>query len=237
MDDADCRTAVSEAIDRRGVQQALGGAGDAVRTSQLWPRAVPGGPDEPDPRPDLAAAKAALEACGQPDGFTTSMAVADVASNVLVAREIAAQLAEVGIQVDVQPTDPDVFYGEEIGSPSNVKKKRYGLILTSWTADFPTPASFLVPLVDSRSTKSSPNTNYAWLRWEQVDVAVNTARKSTDQAAAREIWRKVAELARGTNAYVPLVETRVQLVAGQRLRNGVVMQPYGSYDLATAGVR
>jgi peptide/nickel transport system substrate-binding protein len=29
----------------------------------------------------------------------------------------------------------------------------------------------------------------------------------------------------------------VQLVAGQRLRNGLVMQPYSSYDLATAGVR
>jgi peptide/nickel transport system substrate-binding protein len=70
-----------------------------------------------------------------------------------------------------------------------------------------------------------------------VDQAVDTARKSTDRAAAREIWRTVAELARGTDAYVPLVETRVQLVAGQRLRNGVVMQPYGSYDLATAGVR
>jgi peptide/nickel transport system substrate-binding protein len=29
----------------------------------------------------------------------------------------------------------------------------------------------------------------------------------------------------------------VQLLAGQRLRNGVVMQPFAGYDLATAGVR
>ena len=43
--------------------------------------------------------------------------------------------------------------------------------------------------------------------------------------------------ARATSAYVPLAETRVQLVSGQRLRNGVVMQPYTGYDLATAGVR
>jgi peptide/nickel transport system substrate-binding protein len=28
----------------------------------------------------------------------------------------------------------------------------------------------------------------------------------------------------------------VQLLAGQRLHNGVVMQPYGGYDVATAGV-
>jgi peptide/nickel transport system substrate-binding protein len=36
---------------------------------------------------------------------------------------------------------------------------------------------------------------------------------------------------------VPLAENRVQLVAGQRLRNGVVMQRYSGHDVATAGVR
>jgi peptide/nickel transport system substrate-binding protein len=39
-----------------------------------------------------------------------------------------------------------------------------------------------------------------------------------------------------THAYVPLAENRVQLLAGQRLRNGLVMQPYGGYDVVTAGV-
>jgi peptide/nickel transport system substrate-binding protein len=29
----------------------------------------------------------------------------------------------------------------------------------------------------------------------------------------------------------------VQLVAGQRLRNGVVMDAYSGYDVATAGIR
>jgi peptide/nickel transport system substrate-binding protein len=237
MDTPQCRSAVAAAIDRRGVQESLGGAGNAVRTSQLWPRALPGGPDEPDPRPDPAAAKAALEECGQPDGFSTKMAVADLASNVLVAREIAAQLAEVGIEVEVTPIDAEKFYAEEITEPARVRKQGFGLILASWTADFPTPSSFLAPLVDGRNFQSRGNTNYARLVWKQVDETIDTARKAADAAAAQEVWRKVAELARGTEAYVPLVETRVQLVAGQRLRNGVVMQPYGSYDLATAGVR
>ena len=55
--------------------------------------------------------------------------------------------------------------------------------------------------------------------------------------AARAAWREVATAATATGAYVPLAESRVQLLAGQRLRNGVVMGPYTSYDLATAGVR
>ena len=55
--------------------------------------------------------------------------------------------------------------------------------------------------------------------------------------AARAAWREVATAATATGAYVPLAESRVQLLAGQRLRNGLVMGPYTSYDLATAGVR
>jgi len=69
-----------------------------------------------------------------------------------------------------------------------------------------------------------------------VDGLVDTARKATDAGAAAKAWTDVATAAAKTGAYVPLAETRVQLVAGQRLRNGLVMQPYGSYDLATAGV-
>jgi peptide/nickel transport system substrate-binding protein len=165
------------------------------------------------------------------------MAVLDATSNVLVARSVAAQLAEVGIQVEVTPLPTKEFYTEQVGRSEVLRTSKYGLVLASWAADMPVPGSFLVPLVDSGSIDSRGNTNYALLDWKQVDATVDAARKATDPAEARATWRKVAELARSTEAYVPLVETRVQLVAGQRLRNGVVMQPYGSYDLATAGVR
>ena len=59
MDNADCRAAVAAVVDRRAVQKPLGGPVNAVRRSQLWPRALPGGPEDGDPRPDLAAARAA----------------------------------------------------------------------------------------------------------------------------------------------------------------------------------
>ena len=67
-----------------------------------------------------------------------------------------------------------------------------------------------------------------------VDTALQTA---ADPAEALAAWGDVATAAGKTAAYVPLAETRIQLVAGQRLRNGLVMQAYGSYDLATAGIR
>ncbi|MEX5718098.1 ABC transporter substrate-binding protein [Geodermatophilus maliterrae] len=237
MGNADCRAAVVAAIDRRAVQDVLGGGDNAVRTSQLWPRALAGGPEEPDPGPDLDAARAALAACGQPEGFSTVLAVPDAGTSIEVAEEVSGQLAAVGIDARVTPLPAASFYATDVGSPDNVARNGYGIVLATWSADFPTPSSFLVPLADGRSVSAVGNTNYARLTDPALSGLVDAARQAADPGAARTAWAEVATAARATDAYVPLVETRLQLLAGQRLRNGVVMLPYAGYDLATAGVR
>jgi peptide/nickel transport system substrate-binding protein len=233
LDHPDCRAAVAAAVDRRGVQEMLGGSVNAVRRSQLWPRGLDGGPQDSDPGRDVDAARASLEACGQTDGFATVLAVADTPTSVDIAKEVAAQLAEVGIEAEVRPLSATSFYATDVGNPDNVRANGYGIVLATWTADFPTPGSFLTPLVDGRSIRAVGNTNYGRLADPAIDGLIDAARVSGDRAA----WREVAGAVLGSSVYVPLAETRVQLVAGQRLRNGVVMQPYSGYDLATAGVR
>ena len=232
MDAPACRAAVAAAVDREAVQTALGGASNAVRSSQLWPRDLEGGPKHRESGPDLDRARAALAECGRPEGFSTVLAVVDARSSVEAAEGIAAQLGEVGIEVEVRPLDPVTFYATEVGNPDTVRQNGYGLVLATRTADFPTPGSFLAPLVDGRSVRTVGNPNYARLN----DPAINTL---VDEAAAQgaEGWRAVAGAALETSAYVPLAEARIQLLSGQRLRNGLVMRPYASYDLATAGVR
>jgi peptide/nickel transport system substrate-binding protein len=236
MNNARCRAAVASVLDRRALQRQLGGASGAVRSSQLWPRGLRGGPPEPDPQPDLAAARANLKACGRPDGFSTVLAVANAPASVDLARGIAGQLGKVGIKVRVQPLDATTFYATDVGNPANVVAHGYGIVVTTWTADFPTPGSFLGPLVDGRNIRPVGNTNYARLNDRDINALIDKARAATDADTARAKWRNVAEAARKTWAYLPLAETRVQLVAGERLRNGLVMQPYSGYDLATAGV-
>jgi peptide/nickel transport system substrate-binding protein len=237
MDSPDCRAAVAAAVDRAAVQETLGGARTAVRTSQLWPRALAGGPDERDPEPDPQAAREALDACGTPDGFSTVLAVADAPHAVAVAKSVQADLGRVGIDVEIRALDPATYYATDVGRPDAVTAAGYGIVLATWTADFPTAASFLVPLVDSRSIRSLGNTNYARLADPEIDALVDAARAAPDATATTEAWEEVAAAVTETSTYVPLAENRVQLLAGQRLRNGVVMQPYGSYDVATAGVR
>ena len=237
MNNPACRQAVAAVVDRTAVQEALGGPLNAVRTSELWPRVLEGGPDDPDPGPDLDAARAALEECGQPDGFTTRLAVPDVTSSVDVAKVLAGQLAEVGIVVEILKFPLASFYATDVGKPANVTNNGYGLVLATRTADAPTPAAFLAPLADGRSIKDPGNPNYARLNVPEINALVDQARAAGDTSEGTGLWRQVAAATRETLAYVPLTETRVQLLAGQRLHNGLVMQPYGSYDLATAGVR
>ena len=64
----------------------------------------------------------------------------------------------------------------------------YGIILTTWTADFPTPGSFLAPLVDGRTIRSAGNTNYARLNDPEINALVDSARATGEDAA----WREVA---------------------------------------------
>ncbi|MGY1754813.1 ABC transporter substrate-binding protein [Blastococcus sp. SYSU D01042] len=232
-----CRAAVAAAVDREAVQEALGGARNAVTTSRLWTRALGGGPEDHGASPDLDAARAHLEDCGQPEGFATVLAVADVPASVEVAEVVAAELAEIGIQVEVRPLDPATFYATDVGNPDIVAAEGYGLVLATTTPDFPTAESLLAPLVDSRGIRSVGNTNYARLDSPEIDALVDAARAAGSGDGAREAWLAVAAAAEQTAGYVPLAEPRVQLVAGQRLRNGVVMRPYAGYDLATAGVR
>lgn len=235
--DVACRAAVAAAIDRRPVQDALGGAGNAVRTSRLWTRALGGGPEDADPGADLEAARRHLEECGMPDGFATVLAVPEGRAGEDIAEVVARQLAAVGIEAEVRPLDAASFYATEVGNPDSVAANEYGIVLAASTPDFPTAGSLLAPLADGRSIRAVGNTNYARLDDPELDGLIDTARTAGTGDEAREAWRAVSAAVEETAAYVPLAETRIQLIAGQRLRNGVVMRPYSGYDLATAGVR
>lgn len=237
MRDPHCRAAVADAIDRSAAQKVLGGTSDAVQVSQLWPVGVQGGPAQSDRGPDLVAARTALQACGKPAGFATALAVADLPANVALADALAQQLGRVGINANVQALDAASFYASGIGDPKNVAAHGYGIVLTTWTADFPTPDSFLVPLVDGRGIRSVGNTDYAGVNDKAIEALIDAARVAGGSDAALAHWRDVAAAAQRSSSYVPLAETRVQLLAGERLHDGVVMMPYRGYDLATAGVR
>ncbi len=239
FDNPACRLAVAAAVDVSAIQEALGGERLAQPPRGLWPSTVTGNMPAVSTAPpvDVTEVRRQLTACGLPDGFSTVIAAPNQARSLAVADVIKGNLAAVGIEATVAGLDPATYYAADIGSPESVAANGYGILLTRWSADFPDPASFLGPLVDGREITAAGNTNVAQLNDPTINGLVDVAYAAPEAAAALTAWETVAQTVTGGGSYVPVVEERTVLLAGERLRNAVVHWAYGGYDLATVAVR
>ncbi|MGW0584956.1 ABC transporter substrate-binding protein [Streptomyces sp. NPDC002920] len=207
FDNAECRKAVIYGADHVSLQTARGGpvAGGDIGTNML-PPFLPGGEGQKyDPygiagagkNGDEAKAKAALKACGQPSGFKTTIAVRNnKPAEVATAQSLQASLKKIGITADIDQFDGSQSSGI-IGSPTNVKKKGYGIIIMGWGADFPTVQGFGLPLWDSKYIAESGNNNYALIKDKTIDGLFDSYVTTLDDAGktriATEINHKVME--------------------------------------------
>ena len=235
MDDADCRAAVAV------------GARPAARCRLCWvarwrpakraavAAGVPGGPRVRDPRADLDAARPRLKKCGHPDGFSTVLAVVDPPSQCRPGMGSPVNWPGSGSRPRSRRWTPRTFDATDVASPEDLAAKGFGLMLAGWTANFPTPGSFLTPLVDGRSVRDGQQRRTPPADDAALNAPIDKARAAG--AARRRPWREVAGTLATYGLLLPLGENGMQLVAGQRLRDGVVVRPYRGYDLATAGVR
>lgn len=238
MDNVHCRRAVALAIDRSALVEELGGTQVVTAAQSLWPRSLPGFAPPPtagEPLLAQAQAQAELTACGRPNGFTVRIATPNDQWPLQLAMAVADELREIGVDGRVVGLDPDTYYTSDIGRPDNVKAEEYGILVTAWTGDLPTPSTYYPPLVTA--AQSTANANYAQLDDPELLALMDTALAAADTAAAHDSWRVLDETLVELAAYVPLVEERVVLLAGERLRNGYVHRAYGGYDLAVLGVR
>jgi peptide/nickel transport system substrate-binding protein len=237
FDNIECRKAVQYATDKVSTQAAFGGpvGGDIATT--LMPPTVVGHqkfdlyPSGQDNKGDLEKAKAALQACGQPNGFATNIAVrTDRPKEVAVAEALQQGLARVGIKTEIKKFPSGRYFSDFAGVPNYVKQNKLGLMITGWGADWPTGFGFLQQVVDGRSIKPAGNTNQA----EVNDPAINkmfddaNATQSAEERAKiyGEIDKKVMEGA----YYLPFVYEKTLLYRGPQLANVFVSPSYGMYD-------
>jgi len=246
MDNVHCRRAVASAINRPALVGALGGQEVVSTAESLWPRSLPGftapgaaaepRPAEPEPaEPELAEARAELAACGRPDGFTVQIATPNDQRPLQVARAVSDGLRRIGVEAVIAELDPATYYSSDIGRPDNVTAEQYGILVTAWTGDLPTPSTYYPPLVSA--VQPAGSANYAQIADAGVLALADTALSAADPATARANWRSLDETLVALAAYVPLIEDRVVLLTGERLRNAYVHRAYGGYDLAVVGVR
>jgi peptide/nickel transport system substrate-binding protein len=251
LDNVHCRMAVQYATDKVAAQTAYGGpiAGGDIATTvipptvngyrkfDLYPQtyASSGGVDDAT----LAKAKQELQACGQPNGFSTKLtARSDRPKEVKMAEAIQQGLAKAGIKAAIKTFPAGDYFNKYVGAPKYVHDNGIGLMIMAWAADWPTGYGFLDQIVDGAAIKPSGGNNLA----EEDNPAVNSALKSaignTDDAARTKAWGDIDEMVMKDAVEVPLIYAKAILYRPANVKNvGVTFGYGGMYDYLNMGVK
>jgi peptide/nickel transport system substrate-binding protein/oligopeptide transport system substrate-binding protein len=132
---------------------------------------------------DTATARRLLTQAGFPNGFAVQLWRSG--TNVeqgRVAQAIQAQLAAVGIRVEVVARDASSMR-------ETARKGEADMAMLDWWADYPDGDNFLYPLFHSASF--GPGGNYAFYSDPVTDSLIMVARRTTDDAAREALYHRI----------------------------------------------
>jgi peptide/nickel transport system substrate-binding protein len=244
LDNIECRKAIEYAADRTGYQTAYGGplAGGDIATT-LLPPMIPGYqkfdlyPAGPDNTGDVAKAKEALTACGQPNGFATNIAYrAERPKEKATAESLQQSLARVGIKLTLKPFPQGDYFSQYAGNPPYVRNNKLGLALNGWGADWNDGFGFLSQIVDSRVIRETGGSSNTSVRIPEVDQMLDAAVAETDQAKREAMWAPIDKRVMEEAVILPGVYAKSLIIRPKRLSNVFISEAYNMYDYLSLGV-
>ena len=245
LDNIDCRKAVMFAMDQTGYQTAYGGvfAGGELATTILPPQ-IPGHtdfdlyPNGQDHKGDLDAAKASLQACGQPDGFETNISYrAERPKEKAAAEAFQQALSRVGIKITLRPFPQGDYFSSYAGNPPYVKKNNLGLVVNGWGADWNDGFGFLSQIVDSRVIRETGGSSNTSVRIPEVDKMLDAALLELDTDKRNADWGAIDKRVMEEAVIYPGVYAKSLLLRPKNATNVFVSDAYGMYDYLAMGAQ
>ncbi|MFG1699991.1 ABC transporter substrate-binding protein [Nonomuraea sp. NPDC049309] len=242
LDNVECRKAVMFAADRVANQTAYGGplAGGDIATNVMPPPIV--GQEKfdlyasPDNKGDVEKAKQALAACGQPDGFSTTMTYrSDRPREKALAEAMQQALARVGIKLTLKGFPASSYFSDYAGNVDYVKKNGIGLATHGWGADWPDGYGFMQAIVDSRTIRKAGNYNLS-VKNEEVDKLIDQASAELDATARGKLWVEVDKKVMEDASILPVVWAKSLLLRGEGVTNIAYNEGQSMYDYILLGV-
>ena len=243
LDNLHCRRAVEYAADKVTFQAAYGGptAGGNIASTVMPPNLI--GYKKFDlyeattkPHGDVAKARQELAACGQPDGFSTTMAFhIDQPKERIAAAGEQQALARAGINVTLQGYPSEKFFTDFAGVPNYVHQHHLGLVISGWAPDWPDGLGFLYYLTAGSVIQPVGNTNVSELNDPMVNDMFTKALTTTSIAVKTQIWSQIDRQVMSDAAILPGVYAKALLYRNPRLTNVYVHKYYSMYDYASLG--
>ncbi len=241
--DVNCRQAIFYATNKEALRRAYGGDVAGVVSGSMTPPGIEGNDPSANPYPvgsdntgDLTKAKAALAACGKPNGFETKMAYATPSTKAAAAFTAEQQaLGRVGIKVTPATADSSSYYTTFIGSPNNIKTQGLGIAIAGWGADFPTPVGFWNSIANGASIVPTGNTNYPSLNDPQVNATLDQGPKGT---VTEDQWKQMDAQIMKDAVYLPAFWESSLYYRNPRMTNVTCNNAlaFGIYDFVNVGV-
>ncbi|MDX2704582.1 ABC transporter substrate-binding protein [Streptomyces sp. PA03-6a] len=241
FDNPKVRQAISYAVDRSTVVNALGGSSLAEPATTFLPAQESFGYTPYDAFPAgksgaAAKAKELLKEAGYPNGLTVTLTHDSSGGDEQgpeVATALQDALKKAGITVKLEGLESSA-YSEKIHGI----KTEPGFFLAGWGADWPSGGPFLAPIFDGRQiVKDGYNFNNAQLDDPAVNQEIDEINKLTDLKAAAVRWgaldKKIGEQA----LTVPLVHPVYKRLYGKDVKNVVISDWTGVLDVSQVAVK
>jgi peptide/nickel transport system substrate-binding protein len=240
FDNPKVREALSYAINRTSVVNALGGSTVVGASTTFLPPQKALGYQPYDYFPagdtgDPVKAKAALAEAGV-SNLTIELAHSnadDAGYGPKVAAAVQEAFKQAGVTVKLAAID-DATYRDVTGKPATEP----GASLQYWGADWPSGGPFLIPIFDGRQIiTAGGNFNLAQYDDPQVNAEIDAINALTDQSSAQQRWgaldAKIGKLA----LTIPLAHEKDVFLFGKNVKNAVPDGWRGTYDLARISVK
>lgn len=230
-----CRHAVYSAVNRTALRQVLGasageaGIGAAQATTLSAPTIAsfdanyqPFSPG--DGSGDVTAAKAALEACGQSQGFPMTLGFPDSATGLAAFAVIKESLARVGITVLGEPISSTEYWATVLSADA-VAELGLDAVYLNYSATVPGVAGYWRPLAGSIAPGKPYRQNIAQLDIPTVNSLLASKEiSSPDPKIQADVGRIIDRLVLDSGAYIPLAFTQT-----------LEYRPAGLSNVATTG--
>lgn len=245
FDNIECRKAIQYGIDRVSYQTAYGGpvAGGDIATT-LTPPSLPNHekfdlyPSGADNKGDLDKAKSHLQACGQPNGFSTKMTFrADRPKEKAAAESVQQSLDRVGIKVELQGFPGGDYFSQFAGNPPFMKKGGFGLAANSWGADWNDGFGFLSQITDSRVIRETGGSSNVSVRSPAVDGLIDEAIAETDTTKREAKWTEVDKKVMEESYIFPGLYAKTLLLRNDNLTNVFYADSWGMYEYLNLGLK
>ncbi|GAA2480910.1 ABC transporter substrate-binding protein [Winogradskya humida] len=240
FDNPKVREALSYAINRTSVVNALGGSAVVGPSTTFLPPQKALGYQPYDYFPagdngDPAKAKEVLAAAGVTN-LTIELAHQNDDSEGIgpkVAAAIQDAFKQAGVTVTLNAIDT-ATYRDVTGKPAT----QPGLALATWGADWPSGGPFLIPIFDGRQIiTAGGNFNQSQYNDPAVNAEIDAIQALTDPAEAQARWgaldAKLGKLA----LVLPLTHEKDVYLYGKNVKNAVPDGWRGTYDLARISVK